>query len=941
MFEAGSIVWRIQTVGKDVLKQDLQQSEAAAKSAGVALDGAGKKTKDLGDKAQAATPQIRTARQEITQMSQSAQQTATSVGRSMVVIGAAIVAASALTVKAAIDWESAWTGVTKTVDGTPEELAAIEDGLRGLAKVLPASHTEIAAVAEAAGQLGVQSKNVVAFTKTMIDLGETTNLSANDAATALARFMNVMGTSQDKVSNLGSAVVELGNNYATTEAEIVAMASRLSGAARQVGLTEGQTVGLAAALSSVGIEAEAGGSAVSKVMIDIAASVDKGGERVEKFAKVSGMSADEFSKKWKTDPGAALAAFVKGLADAESQGGTTLGMLEELGITETRMRDALLKSAAASDQFTAAMKTGDKAFDDNIALQNEAQKRYDTTASKIDMAKNAFVDMAIGMGEQLLPAVVAVADGVQSLSGFIGGMPPEVQGTIAVLGLLTGGIILVGGVMLIAVPKIVAFKQAVSSLKDEFPKATANASKFSNFLTGPWGLAISLAAIGIGHLIQSNAEYQARVEDLTGTLEKNTGAFTKNTRASVAKSLQDQGAYKAAEKLGISVETLTDAALGNADALDEVNTKTAKYSTENAFAENAVRIFGQSVVSNILGPLNGEIVALDGAEDSRKNLNAAEEEGAKTTKTAASAYLDAQKEVAGLAQQLDTLIDTLNKANGVGQDAITTNIDYQNTIADVDQQIQKAKDGVEGYSLTLDQNSQSGRDNMGMLVDMAKDATDAAAAQFAVDQKTMGAKEATDKYKKSLEDSQAAVLQRATDLGATDEQLQYIRDHILSIPDASQWTLVADTAEATNTVNRWLTWVNGKRVSIAVGAGGAGGITQADGGKVNFYAQGGRENHIAQFAKAGTTRVWAEPETGGEWYIPAAPAKRQRSTQILSEAASEFGYTLVSKSGSSAPSSASSGAGRGGPTDLSDSTIKELVRGIATAVRLDSRGGLV
>lgn len=934
MFEAGSIVWRIQTVGKDVLKQDLQQSEAAAKSAGVALDGAGKKTKDLGDKAQAATPQIRTARQEITQMSQSAQQTATSVGRSMVVIGAAIVAASALTVKAAIDWESAWTGVTKTVDGTPEELAAIEDGLRGLAKVLPASHTEIAAVAEAAGQLGVQSKNVVAFTKTMIDLGETTNLSANDAATALARFMNVMGTSQDKVSNLGSAVVELGNNYATTEAEIVAMASRLSGAARQVGLTEGQTVGLAAALSSVGIEAEAGGSAVSKVMIDIAASVDKGGERVEKFAKVSGMSADEFSKKWKTDPGAALAAFVKGLADAESQGGTTLGMLEELGITETRMRDALLKSAAASDQFTAAMKTGDKAFDDNIALQNEAQKRYDTTASKIDMAKNAFVDMAIGMGEQLLPAVVAVADGVQSLSGFIGGMPPEVQGTIAVLGLLTGGIILVGGVMLIAVPKIVAFKQAVSSLKDEFPKATANASKFSNFLTGPWGLAISLAAIGIGHLIQSNAEYQARVEDLTGTLEKNTGAFTKNTRASVAKSLQDQGAYKAAEKLGISVETLTDAALGNADALDEVNTKTAKYSTENAFAENAVRIFGQSVVSNILGPLNGEIVALDGAEDSRKNLNAAEEEGAKTTKTAASAYLDAQKEVAGLAQQLDTLIDTLNKANGVGQDAITKNIDYQQTLADVDEQIQRVKAGTDGYTATLDETTKAGRDNKNMLVDLAKDAWDAATAQHDLDGNT-------EAYRQRLVDSRDALITRAMDLGATREEAEKLADQILKIPSETEWTFIANTAAAQTELDKWIERNSNRSIRIAIGAGGAGGITQADGGKVNFYAQGGRENHIAQFAKAGTTRVWAEPETGGEWYIPAAPAKRQRSTQILSEAASEFGYTLVSKSGSSAPSSASSGAGRGGPTDLSDSTIKELVRGIATAVRLDSRGGLV
>src|SRR3546814_684213 len=188
------------------------------------------------------------------------------LGRAALGLGAVMTAASALSVKAAMDWESAWAGVTKTVEGTPSQLAEVEQGLRDLTSVLPASHEEIAAVAEAAGQLGIQTENVVAFTRTMIDLGETTNLSANDAATSLARFMNIMGTSQDQVSNLGSAIVGLGNNYATTESEILEMSLRLAGAGKQIGLTEGDVLGLATALSSVGIEAEAGGSAMSKVI---------------------------------------------------------------------------------------------------------------------------------------------------------------------------------------------------------------------------------------------------------------------------------------------------------------------------------------------------------------------------------------------------------------------------------------------------------------------------------------------------------------------------------------------------------------------------------------------------------------------------------------------------------------------------------------------------
>ena len=210
------------------------------------MDQAAKKTRELGDTAGGAAAKAEQQRQSFTLL-----------GGSLMAVGTVALASSVLAARAAMTWETAWAGVTKTVEGTPEEMGKLEESLRGLARELPASHTQIAAVAEAAGQLGIQTGNVAAFTRTMIDLGETTNLSADEAATSLARFMNVMGTSQDQVSNLGSAIVELGNNYATTEAEIVTMAQRLSGAGRQIGLSEGQVLGLATSLSSVGIEAEA------------------------------------------------------------------------------------------------------------------------------------------------------------------------------------------------------------------------------------------------------------------------------------------------------------------------------------------------------------------------------------------------------------------------------------------------------------------------------------------------------------------------------------------------------------------------------------------------------------------------------------------------------------------------------------------------------------
>ena len=199
-------------------------------------------------------------------------------------ITAPLMGAVVLAAKSAIDFESAFAGVRKTVDATEEEFAVLEKGIRDMALSLPSGANEIAGVAEAAGQLGIANENILSFTRTMIDLGEATNLSADQAATSLARFANITQMSQTEFDRLGSTIVALGNNLATTEAEIVDMAMGLAGAGKQIGLTEAQIMGIAAALSSVGIEAQAGGSAFSLVLSQMQLSVETVNESLKHFA---------------------------------------------------------------------------------------------------------------------------------------------------------------------------------------------------------------------------------------------------------------------------------------------------------------------------------------------------------------------------------------------------------------------------------------------------------------------------------------------------------------------------------------------------------------------------------------------------------------------------------------------------------------------------------
>ncbi|WP_258933194.1 phage tail tape measure protein [Nesterenkonia pannonica] len=227
-------------------------------------------------------------------------------------------------------------------------------------------------MAAAAAQLGVNVNDVEEFTRVMIDMGVSTNMTAEQAATSMQRFANVMGTPTEEMRNLGSAVVDLGNNSATTESEIMDMAQRIAGAGTAFNMSEGDVLGLATALTSVGVASAAGGTAVSRMMYDINDAVTSGGESLEGFADVVSMAADEFSNLWQEDSAAALEAFVVGLGEAAEQGTSVQESLSELGVTEQRTIMAFTNLASINDMLSDSMERGNEAFGDATALGEEA-----------------------------------------------------------------------------------------------------------------------------------------------------------------------------------------------------------------------------------------------------------------------------------------------------------------------------------------------------------------------------------------------------------------------------------------------------------------------------------------------------------------------------------------------------------------------------------------
>ena len=338
------------------------------------------------------------------------------LGEKFAKFSAASAAALGGIAKVAIDFESAWTGVTKTVDGTDEELAQVREGILKLASATGTSSSEIAGVAEAAGQLGVGVKDVTEFTETMVRLGDSTNLSAGDAATAIAQFYNIMNQGLSTVDRFGAALVDLGNNSATSESKIMDMASRIAGSASQIGLTSQQVLALATSLSSVGIEAEMGGSAISTIMTNIDKEVALNGKHLKTWASTAGMSSKEFKKAWETDTMSAIQAVVKGMSEVRDEGGNLNVLLEELGVKNIRQTDTMKRLSNASDLLTNSLQIANNAWEQNSALTTESDKRYNTTAAKLGQVKETLKEVAVDLGEVMLPIIKDFADKLKELT---------------------------------------------------------------------------------------------------------------------------------------------------------------------------------------------------------------------------------------------------------------------------------------------------------------------------------------------------------------------------------------------------------------------------------------------------------------------------------------------------------------------------------------------
>lgn len=716
----------------DKTSASLEKQTAKLNELSGALEEAGVNTDDLSHSSEQLAGKIDTLKKKQGEAADKAMTFGDKAGQAFNQVHEAIVAAGiavalkeiyeyfASCAQASMDFESAITGVAKTTDLTDEELAAMSDSIKALSTEIPATTEEIAAVTEAAGQLGIQKDALLDFTEIMTMLGTATNMTADEAATSLARFANITGMATDNYGRLGSVIVDLGNNFATTESEIVAMGTRLASAGKLAGLTEPEIMALAAAMSSVGIEAEAGGTAMTQTLNAIEKAVAKGGDDLAEFARIAGMSSEEFSSAWKNDAMSALTSFIGGLGKLDEQGESTVLVLEDLGLTGIRQSNMLKALGLAADQMTGAVNTANTAWQQNTALTNEANKRYATAQSRLTMMQNAYNNLKVAIGDAYTPAlseaygvgtkvlneitkfvqanpgVVAAITGLSAALGaaavaaaafalkakiaaaaaaFLTTVTPGVNvimGVAAAVGVVTAGIIaLASSAANDAVPSVKELTEAARGMREAMDEAKAT---YDDTVTS------TMAAAGVADT------YIGKLEELeaAGLNTDEQHRQYHNTLALLCQVVPELADY---------IDLETDTINGGTEAL-RANTEAWKQNAmQQAYQDQLTELYSQ--YSAVLIEAEENSIGLTKAQYS---LEAAQQKLSDTYAQMDALWADAQK-------QADAYYDQYGYYTDATAFLSQEYYDLQNSIYDTNNEIWAAEKSIKNYNKAMEEDA--------------------------------------------------------------------------------------------------------------------------------------------------------------------------------------------------------------------------------------------
>lgn len=869
-------------------------------------------------------------------------------GLALGAVGAVAAAGVALAVKAYTEFDAQMSSVKAATRETADNMALLRDAAIDAGASTAFSATEAAQAIEELSKAGVTTADILGGgLKGSLDLAAAGNLDVGQAAEIAATAMTQFGQEGSKVPHIAD-LLAAGAGKAQGSVDDLSQALNQGGlVASQAGFSIEETTGALSAFAAAGLVGSDAGTSLKTAILALQSPSAKSAETMKQYG-LEVYNADGTMKSFSEIAGV-LQSGLGGLSDEQRNA----ALATIFGNDAVRAANVLYANGADGvSDWT------DKVNDAGYAAETAAIMQ-DNLRGDLEKLGGAFDTLLIKTGSAADGPLRAVVQSVTDLVDAFSEAPQVAQSAALGVGVLTAAVGLGGGAFLVIIPKVYELKVALDVLATSSMPGVASAaggltaavgktgtalSSAAKFLTGPWGVALVAATVGAKLLTDYIESLKATTEDYANVIKVSPSASklfeladqgrlisVLDEATGSAKDFQSQlnlistsdfgtGLDLSAQQLRQSLKDI-GAELGKTAESDLPSAQAAFRSlTEDMGLNAAQQRQLLDAMPEYKAALTDQATAAGLTKDATTLLGLAQGTTADQAADSAEKYLEQAGAADQVTQAITDLFNQFNELNGVNQDAVSANADYQASLAGIAEDVQAQKgafialqkegyeaahgslDGyvasLDGFSLSLDENTVSGSANASSLSGVAKSAQDAALAQLNVDVTTMGAKAAGDKYAQTLADQRAKFDASATAAGYNADQVKALGDRVFGLPSSKEIEIAAETAAAQAQLDRWITLNNGRVVNIRTvnniseirTPGGIVGSTQANGSVLDFYAEGGmREQHVAQIAPAGAWRVWAEPETGGEAYIPLSPSKRERSIGIWEQTGQRLG----------------------------------------------------
>lgn len=426
---------------------------------------------------------------------------------------------------AGAQYERAFADVERTLQPGSYGVEQLRGELTQLSRELPLAFGEITQVATLGNQLGIAGSQVEGFTETVAQFSAVTGVSINESALAFGQLDNLLPDVNGQFDRLGSSIALVGVNSAATESQIIAVAREIAPAAASAGFAANEVVGLSGALASLKVPPERSRSTILQFFETLNNAVANGGEDLQNFASVVGVSATELDRMVRSGQGRSiLERFIGNVSTSDSVAITQA--LQNLGLAGLRTNPTIRALAGNMELLNSTFADGERGWQQNTELARQYGIILETLSERWRIFLNAFMEFGATIGTAILPAAKAFLDVateiLNSLSDFAKTPFGEAMlRTVVTITALTAGLLGLGGAVAGSFAALVALRFAVTQIG--WAGATSGLKGFVAGLVGLRGGATG-AATGVATLTR-NFRIFARSTVIIGVIQLIAQAF--------------------------------------------------------------------------------------------------------------------------------------------------------------------------------------------------------------------------------------------------------------------------------------------------------------------------------------------------------------------------------------------------------------------------------